>query len=135
MGGAVDARLVPLLKARAQTLAEAATAITREIGFLNIVFADREMLTQGGKIAPDVASKHLQALEALLTNVPDEGFTAAQLKDIVWPYATDNGRGDVLWPLRVALSAQEKSPDPFTIAALIGKHATLERIAAARTTL
>ena len=63
--------------------------------------------------------------------IPDEGFTAAQLKDIIWPYATSQGRGAVLWPLRVALSGKEKSPDPFAIAGLLGKKETLERIAQA----
>ena len=93
------------------------------------------MLTQGGKIAAEVASNHLAAIAELLSNIPDEGFTAAQLKDILWPYAEREGKGAVLWPLSVALSGQEKSPDPFTIAALVGKSATLERIAAARATL
>ena len=93
------------------------------------------MLTQGGKIAGDIASNHLKAVYELLLNVPDEGFTAAQLKDILWPYATSQGRGDVLWPLRVALSGKEKSPDPFTIMALIGKSETLSRIMRAASSL
>lgn len=127
----VDARLVPLLKARAQTLAEATAALKEEFGFLSIVFPESSMLTQGGKIGRETASNHLISVHELLSNVPDEGFTAAQLKDILWPYATAQGRGEVLWPLRVALSGMEKSPDPFTIAALLGKGETLARIARA----
>jgi hypothetical protein len=38
------------------------------------------------------------------------------------------GRGEVLWPLRVALSGLEKSPDPFTIAYIIGQEESLIRI-------
>ena len=135
VGEPVDARLIPLLKARAQTLGEAKTALVEEFGFLNIVFPESSMLTQGGKIAGDIASNHLKAVHELLLNVPDEGFTAAQLKDILWPYATSQGRGDVLWPLRVALSGKEKSPDPFTIMALIGKSETLSRIMRAASSL
>lgn len=39
------------------------------------------------------------------------------------------GNGDTLWPLRVALSAQEKSPSPFELIAVYGKKKTLKRIA------
>src|SRR3989338_2215366 len=37
-------------------------------------------------------------------------------------------RGLVYWPLRVALSGKQKSPDPVDIAFVIGKEKTLERI-------
>lgn len=130
-GKPIDMRLVPLLKERAQTLAEAATALTQEFGFLTDVVYDPILLLQGGKITAEIASNHLKAAADLLQHVPDEGFTAAQLKDIIWPYADSQGRGEVLWPLRVALSGKEKSPDPFTIMALVGKNESLRRIAEA----
>jgi len=38
------------------------------------------------------------------------------------------GRGEVLWPLRVALSGQKASPGPFEIMAVLGKRETLRRI-------
>ena len=123
--------MIPLLKARAQTLAEAATALTEEFGFFGAISYEPALLLQGGKIASEVASLHLKALADLFEPIPDEGFTAAQLKDIVWPYATSQGRGAVLWPLRVALSGKEKSPDPFAIGGLLGKKETLSRIAQA----
>jgi glutamyl-tRNA synthetase len=127
----VDPRLVPLLKERAQTLAEAATALKEDFAFIGGASCDPALLLQGGKIAKEVASNHLAAVAQLLEHIPDEGFTAAQLRDILWPYATQAGRGAVLWPLRVALSGKETSPDPFVIAALLGKQETLLRIAQA----
>lgn len=36
--------------------------------------------------------------------------------------------GDVLWPLRVALTGQEKSPTPFEVAEILGKEKTIKRI-------
>jgi glutamyl/glutaminyl-tRNA synthetase len=66
-----------------------------------------------------------------LERSPDGGFTAEALKQAVWPYAEKKGRGDVLWPLRVALTGQERSPDPFASAALLGKEESLRRIDAA----
>ncbi len=127
----VDPRLIPFLKERAKTLKEAAEMIETEFGFFSAVSYEPTLLLQGGKITAEVASLHLKALADLLKPISDEGFTAAQLKDIVWPYATSQGRGAVLWPLRVALSGKEKSPDPFTIAGLLGKKETLSRIAEA----
>ncbi len=38
------------------------------------------------------------------------------------------GNGDVLWPLRVALSGREKSPSPFDFLWMLGKERALKRI-------
>ena len=44
--------------------------------------------------------------------------------------AKEYKNGNVLWPMRVALSGAEKSPSPFEIAEVLGKEKTLERIQA-----
>lgn len=126
----VDMRLVPLIKERAQTLAEA-RALIDEYDFLGSVSYEPELLLNKGKISKDDASKHLQAVESILTGVADEDFTAMRVKEVLMPYADQEGRGLVLWPLRVTLSGREKSPDPFTICALIGRTEALARIAQA----
>jgi glutamyl-tRNA synthetase len=36
--------------------------------------------------------------------------------------------GEILWPLRVALSGLEKSPSPFEMISIMGKEETLKRI-------
>jgi len=36
--------------------------------------------------------------------------------------------GEILWPMRVALSGQKNSPGPFEIANILGKEKTMERI-------
>ncbi len=123
--------VIGLVRERASTLKEAADMLLNEFGFLEDITYDPALLLQGGKISPEVASLHLIALAELLQHIPDEGFTASQLKDIIMPYADSQGRGAVLWPLRVALSGKERSPDPFTILGLIGKERSLERIASA----
>ena len=43
-------------------------------------------------------------------------------------YATEVGKGNVLWPLRYALSGQEVSPDPFTLVSILGKDESVKRI-------
>jgi glutamyl-tRNA synthetase len=43
----------------------------------------------------------------------------------------ENNRGLIYWPLRVALSGKDKSPDPVEIAYVLGKDKTMERISTA----
>lgn len=53
-------------------------------------------------------------------------------KDIVERYimsvASEKGRGEVLWPLRVALSGKDASPGPVEILYVLGKEESLKRI-------
>lgn len=83
----------------------------------------------------DDTAQHLAQIASLLEAVSDDAFTADRIKEAVWGYAEEHGRGSVLWPLRVALSGQEKSVDPFTTAGILGKKETLSRIENARTHL
>ncbi|HEY6021532.1 MAG TPA: glutamate--tRNA ligase [Candidatus Paceibacterota bacterium] len=129
-GQEVPYALIPLVKERARTLGEA-VELLKEYNFLGAISYDPALLTNQGKINAEVASNHLKHIDSMLEHIPHEGFNAAQLKDILWPYATSQGRGDVLWPLRTALSGKEKSPDPFILAELLGKDTTRERIATA----
>ena len=80
---------------------------------------------------PDVAAAlpRLERLVQLLTQATVWGNE--ELKAIVMPYAEEVGKGEVLWPLRVALSGRAQSPDPFTLMVTIGKAATLDRLATA----
>lgn len=53
------------------------------------------------------------------------------IKSALWDYAEEVGKGELLWPLRTALSGRERSPDPFTIAYTLDKEETLSRIKSA----
>lgn len=64
----------------------------------------------------------------ILSNITAEEFTKETIKEKIWDYATEQGRGNVLWPMRVALSGKEKSPDPFTLAEALGKEETIKRL-------
>jgi glutamyl-tRNA synthetase len=82
------------------------------------------------------ASRHLAKVHEILSGADSEMYSSHErLKDTVWDYATAEGRGAVLWPMRYALSGKSKSPDPFTIAAAIGREETLARLKAAQTIL
>lgn len=50
------------------------------------------------------------------------------IKSRLSEHAEERGKSLVFWPLRVALSGKDRSPDPFSIAAAIGKKRTLSRL-------
>ena len=78
------------------------------------------------KSTPEQTTGHLRHVRETLAALTD--FSPANVKDALWEYATAQGRGAVLWPLRYSLTALDKSPDPFVVASIIGKEATLRRI-------
>lgn len=71
---------------------------------------------------------HLDKVTNILQKIEPADFTADAIKAAIWTYATEAGRGNVLWPMRFALSGRDKSPDPFTLAGILGKETTLRRI-------
>jgi len=78
------------------------------------------------KSNPSEASAHLEKTYSLLEAVKD--WSESAIKNSLWDYATEAGRGAVLWPLRFAITGLPKSPDPFIVASIIGKEATLRRV-------
>jgi len=77
----------------------------------------------------EIAKKHLDKVIELLKDVNGrENWTAKKIKEKIWDYASEQGRGSVLWPMRYALSGKNKSPDPFTLAEILGKEKTLKRL-------
>lgn len=126
----VPTSAVPLLKERSRTLKDAADAVTSgEFSFLDeTIFYDGALLLKGAKTDAKTAGAHLAHVGSLLEKIDDAAFSADSAKEVIFPYATERGRGAVLWPMRVALSGRERSPDPFSIVGMIGKKRSLERI-------
>jgi glutamyl-tRNA synthetase len=71
---------------------------------------------------------HLSKVIEEIGKLPDNNFIIESIKGSIWDYATEKGRGNVLWPMRYALSGKDKSPDPFTLAEIFGKQETLRRL-------
>ncbi len=76
----------------------------------------------------DSVKQHLAAIKTMITAIDDSQWNAETIKSAVWDYAESVGRGNVLWPFRFSLSNKDKSPDPFTLAAILGKIETINRI-------
>jgi glutamyl-tRNA synthetase len=68
-------------------------------------------------------------LEQVLSLLLDSDFSSPEsIKNVIMPYAEASGKGNVLWPLRMSLSGQEKSVDPFTICYVLGYEEVKNRI-------
>ena len=76
----------------------------------------------------EAALKHLAFATHALSALDESAFNTETIKASMWKYAEENGKGDVLWPLRVAITGKEKSPDPFMSAFILGKNEALDRI-------
>ena len=73
-------------------------------------------------------SEHFTELIKLIGAISESEFSKEKIKANIMPYADEKGRGEVLWPMRVALTGKEKSPDPFTVAEILGKAETINRL-------
>ncbi|MFA6294978.1 MAG: glutamate--tRNA ligase [Candidatus Paceibacterota bacterium] len=126
-------KLLPLLKEKITVFSEIKTIFenVNELGFVQKLnnFAP-DLLLWKKNPSREVAHKHILFVKEAIENIQDsdDTFTAETIKNALWKYAEENGKGDVLWPLRVALTGQEKSPDPFTSATILGKQESLKRI-------
>lgn len=74
----------------------------------------------------DDARKNISQLVEKLNDISD--WTADTIKEAVWDWTGEVGRGNVLHPYRSIMSGRERSPDPFTISEIVGKEETLERL-------
>lgn len=98
--------------------------------FFALADYDSELLAWKGAV-PSVTQGHLQSVLAILEDVPEAQFTKDGLEQALMPLAEEKGRGDILWPLRAALSGKKASPGPFEIMPILGKSETIHRITTA----
>ncbi len=81
--------------------------------------------------SPQDMRENLSKVREIIRSALMDEFNQKSLETHIMPFADTAGRGDVLWPLRVALSGKDKSPGPFEIMDVIGKEETLRRIESA----
>ena len=65
-----------------------------------------------------------------LQEIPQEKWTKGDLEAelMAWIDREQLGRGDTLWPMRVALTGKEYSAGPFEVAGVLGKEETMRRL-------
>lgn len=79
------------------------------------------------KSTPVKALENLTKIEEIIKNLP-ENFSKNEAEQVIMPLAEKLGKGDILWPLRVALSGLEASPGPLEILEILGKKEAIKRI-------
>lgn len=79
------------------------------------------------------ARTHLRAAHEYIASLDAYDFNLSALEAHVKQMIKEKGfgMGDVLWPLRVALTGRDKSPTPFEVMEILGKEESLKRISGA----
>jgi len=78
------------------------------------------------KMTQKEVKANLELLEKKLSEI--ENFNQKTLENEIMPLAEKHGKGELLWPLRVALTGQKASPGPFEVMEVLGKEKTLQRL-------
>jgi glutamyl-tRNA synthetase len=130
------AKLIPVIRERVSTGAEISNEFLK--GEYDFAFeaphVNPHMIKWKADSTPRESLPRLQKVAEMLARLPEESGIE-EIRNFIWPYAEEVGRGEVLWPLRVSLSGKEKSPDPFTIIHIIGSGEAYKRIIAACDTI
>lgn len=121
-------RLLTTIRERVHTSNEARAAF--EAGEYDFAFTEPEpepsMLAWKNDQDPKDALPRLIMAQKLLS---EADFSSPDtLKNVLMPYAEQVGKGELLWPLRVSLTGRERSPDPFSVAFILGKEQVLKRL-------
>ena len=69
----------------------------------------------------------LENARNVLSQISENDWTKENIETKLLEAAGDK-RGDLLWPLRTALTAAQKSPSPFEVAWVLGKEESIKRI-------
>ncbi|MDP3999296.1 MAG: glutamate--tRNA ligase [bacterium] len=77
---------------------------------------------------PERIMENLRVAREILKGFLLDEFDKANLEAKLMPWADTRGRGEVLWPMRAALSGKDKSPGPFEIMDILGKDESLRRL-------
>jgi len=126
-------KALPLEKERVTTLAEFPEAL----GFVFALPDYASEILVWKKSSIEAVKEILPKLNDFLNTFSVQDWNKLSLETKVGEWIKENNysNGPVLWPLRVALSGQDKSPGPFEIAEVLGKDESLRRLEIALTKL
>jgi glutamyl-tRNA synthetase len=129
-------KLLPTVRERISSSEEAfEEAMKGEYDFaFSAPHIDPLMVKWKNDATPRETLPRLQKLAEIIATIPEDAELEA-IKNRIWDYAVEIGKGEVLWPLRVALTGKEKSPDPFTVLYIIGSGEAYKRIRTACDTI
>ena len=120
-------KILPLIKEKISYFGEIEALLNGELSFVDGVGSyDKESLKWKQEKDLVNTKEYLKMIIEKLNSIDD--FSKESVKNILWPLAEEKGKGNILWPMRFALSGKEKSPDPFIISEILGKQETIKRL-------
>ncbi len=124
-------RLLPVIRERVHVQSEITQA--SETGEYDFAFITPDVPKELIAWKNDAhATDALPRLEHALSLLENADFSSPEsIKNALWDYAEEVGKGELLWPLRVSLTGRERSPDPFIAAYIIGKDEAVARVKSA----
>jgi glutamyl-tRNA synthetase len=126
----ISQKLIPIIFERISKWADVEEMVAR--GELLFFFKSPEI--EKAKLiyknySPEKISNNLKLAINALENLDENNFTTEIIKNTLMSIANNlESRGELLHPIRYALSGLDKSPDPFLIAFILGKNETLSRL-------
>jgi nondiscriminating glutamyl-tRNA synthetase len=117
--------IVSLYHERLKKLSEISELI--DFFFKEIDF-ERELLMWKEQTEKDVKNS-LKCSRRILTKIRSDLWQEDKIRDVLLEELKSwDDKGELLWPLRIALTGKKNSAGPFEIAAVLGKQKTLERL-------
>lgn len=75
----------------------------------------------------DIADS-LNKLIEIIAEIPEKDFIKEKIEERIKLLTEENGTGEVLWPMRYALTGKKASPGPFEVAEVLGREITISRL-------
>jgi glutamyl-tRNA synthetase len=123
-------KLIPVILERISKWGDVKEMVAR--GELDLFFKQPEYKKEKllfKNIPAEKIKNNLELAIKILEKITEENFTKENIKNVLMTLAGKmESRGEVLHPVRFALSGLDKSPDPFIIAEILGKNETLSRL-------
>ncbi|EKE18654.1 MAG: hypothetical protein ACD_9C00268G0001 [uncultured bacterium] len=94
--------------------------------FFQDISYEKEML-RWKSISDEELLESLKKSHTVLAGIDEKEWEITKIEEKLLEAAGDK-RGDLLWPLRVALTGAQKSPSPFECAWVLGKTESLKRL-------
>jgi glutamyl/glutaminyl-tRNA synthetase len=123
-------KIIPIIIERINKWSDVGEMI--KVGELDFFFKQPEYAKEKlifKNTSPEKINSNLKQAIKVLENIDENDFTTENIKNGLMQIADSlESRGELLHPIRFALSGLDKSPDPFIIADILGKNETLSRL-------
>lgn len=128
--GLQNPKIVPIILERISKWSDAKAMVeSGELDFFMKAPVVEPAKLQFKTTSSEKAKENLSKAAESLKQISEEDFSFENVKSALMSLAEKmESRGEILHPVRFALSGLDKSPDPFIIASILGKNETIQRL-------